>query len=124
MPFLEAVPIIFISALTGQRTFRALDLAWQVGEERTKRIATRELNTQLANLVEAVQPPHRRGRPIRFYYAAQVATRPPVFALFTNYPRDVPKNYLRYLMRGFREAWGFTGTPIRLRLRARRKGRH
>lgn len=122
-PMLRAVPIVFISALTGQRVVRALDLASEVGEARSKRVATHELNEQLGVLTAAVQPPERRGRPIRFYYAAQVATAPPLFALWTNYPRDVPVNYLRYLINGFRKAWGFTGTPIRLKLRARRKGR-
>lgn len=122
-PMLKAVPIVFISALTGQRVSRVLDLASQVGEERSRRVATHELNKQLGVLTAAVQPPERRGRPIRFYYATQVATAPPVFALWTNYPRDVPVNYLRYLINGFRKAWGFTGTPIRIKLRARRKGR-
>lgn len=121
--FLSAVPIVFISALTGQRVQRTVDLAWQVGEERARRIPTHELNAQLQSLTEAVQPPQKRGRPIRFYYATQVRTAPPVFVLFTNYPREVPTNYLRYLTNGFRRAWGFRGSPIRLKLRARRKER-
>ncbi len=122
-PMLRAVPIIFISALTGQRVDRALDIASRVGEERSRRIPTHELNEQLRTLTEAVQPPERRGRPIRLYYATQVATGPPLFVLWTNYPRDVPVNYLRYLINGFRQAWGFDGTPIRLKLRARRRRR-
>ncbi|UCC49696.1 MAG: ribosome biogenesis GTPase Der [Gemmatimonadota bacterium] len=121
VPFLSAVPIVFISALTGQRVQRALDLAWQVGEERAKRVPTHELNDRLRVLTEAVQPPQKRGRPIKFVYATQVRTGPPLFALWTNYPRDVPDSYVRYLIKGFREAWGFRGTPIRIRLRARRK---
>jgi len=121
VPFLSAVPIVFISALTGQRVQRALDLAWQVGAERAKRVATHELNTCLHRLTEAVQPPQKRGTPIKFFYATQVRTRPPVFALWTNYPRDVPDSYIRYLIKGFREAWGFLGTPIRVKLRVRRK---
>ncbi|MGD2217859.1 MAG: ribosome biogenesis GTPase Der [Gemmatimonadales bacterium] len=121
--FLEAVPIVFTSALNGQRVGRALDLAWQVGQERAKRIPTPELNRQLAILTETVQPPQKRGRPLRFYYAAQVGSAPPTIAVWTNYPKDVPENYARYLVKGFRKAWGFSGTPIRLRLRARRKGR-
>jgi GTP-binding protein len=123
VPFLTAVPIVIGSALTGQRVARAGDLAWQVGEERARRIPTHELNAGLQSLVEAVQPPQKRGRPIRFYYATQVGAAPPVFVLFTNYPRDVPVNYLRYLMNGFRKTWGFRGSPIRLKLRARRKER-
>jgi GTP-binding protein len=121
VPFLSAVPIVFISALTGQRVQRALDLSHQVGEERQKRISTHELNARLRDLTEAVHPPQKRGRPIKFFYATQVKAAPPVFAVWANYPRDVPENYLRYLVNGFREAWGFTGSPIRLKLRARRK---
>lgn len=123
MPFLRGVPIVFISALTGQRVHRALDLAWQVGEERGKRIETHALNAKLSMLTESLQPPQKRGRPIRFYYATQARTHPPLFVLFTNYPRDVPANYIRYLVNGFREAWGFQGSPIRVKLRARQKGR-
>ncbi len=123
VPFLQAVPIVFISALTGQRVRRTLDLAWTVGEERAKRVETSEFNNRLRALVEAVQPPQRRGRPLKFLYGAQVRSKPPVFALWTNYPRDVPDSYLRYLMNGFRKAWGFHGSPIKIRLRARRKER-
>ncbi len=123
VPFLAAVPIVFISALSGQRLPRVLDLVWRVGIERTKRISTHELNTRLQKLTEALQPPHRRGRPIRFYYGTQARTAPPLFVLFTNYPRDVPENYIRYLANGFRDAWDFTGSIIRIKLRARRKER-
>jgi GTP-binding protein len=117
------VPIVFISALSGQRVQRTVDLAWQVGQERAKRVPTHELNTRLQALTETVQPPQKRARPIKFYYGTQVKTAPPVFALFTNYPRDIPENYIRYLMNGLRETWGFTGSQIRLKLRARRKER-
>lgn len=123
IPFLSAVPIVFISALNGQRVRRALDIAWQVGEERKKRVSTHEVNTQLQSLTEAVQPPQRRGQPLKFFYATQVKEAPPAFAIWCNYPKDVPENYVRYLMKGFRKAWGFTGSPIRLKLRARRKER-
>jgi len=123
VPFLSAVPIIFISALSGQRVQRTIDLAWQVGGERKRRVSTPELNTELHTLTEALQPPHRRGKPLKFFYATQVKEAPPAFAIWCNYPKDVPENYVRYLMNGFRKAWGFTGSPIRLKLRARRKER-
>ncbi len=122
-PMLSEVPIVFISALTGQRVRRALDLAWQVGEERAKRVATHELNQRLHALTETVRPPERRGRPVKFYYATQAATSPPLFVIWTNYPRDVPDHYVRYLINGFRKTWGFAGTPIRVRLRARSRER-
>ena len=123
VPFLSDVPIVFISALRGQRAQRALDIAWQVGEERKRRIPTSELNEQLRNLTEAVHPPQARGRPVNFLYATQVGTAPPTIAVWVNYPKDVPENYVRYLINGFRAAWGFTGVPIRLKLKARRKER-
>ena len=121
MPFLEHVPVVFISALTGQRLDRVLDIAWEVGEERTRRIPTPELNSVLESLTAAVRAPQRRGRPVKFYYATQARTRPPLFVLWTNYPDDVPENYVRYLVNGFREAWAFKGTPIRIKLRARKR---
>ncbi|KPK62799.1 MAG: hypothetical protein AMS21_07135 [Gemmatimonas sp. SG8_38_2] len=123
VPFLSAVPIVFISALSGQRVRRAIDLAWQVGGERKHRVSTHELNTELQRLTEALQPPHRRGKPLKFFYATQIKEAPPAFAVWCNYPKDVPENYVRYLINGFRKAWGFTGSPIRLKLRARRKER-
>jgi GTP-binding protein len=123
VPFLEAVPIVFISALSGQRVTRALDIAWQVGQERTRRVSTSELNDQLIALTETVQPPQKRGTPLKLFYATQVGAAPPVFAIWVNYPKDVPENYIRYLMNGFRKAWGFLGSPIRVKLRARRKQR-
>jgi GTP-binding protein len=123
VPFLTDVPIVFISALSGQRVHRALDIAWQVGEERQKRISTKEVNETLQALTEAVHPPHRRGSPIKFGYASQVSTAPPIFAVWSNYPKDVPENYARYLVNGFRDAWGFMGVPLRLKLKARRKDR-
>lgn len=121
VPFLEHVPIIFISAATGQRVHRVLDLIWQVGQERKRRIPTSELNSVLGSLTRGVQPPHRRGRPIKFYYATQPRSEPPLFVLWANYASDVPENYLRYLSRGFRGALGFIGVPIRLKLRARKR---
>ena len=123
MPFLEHIPIVFLSALTGQRVHRALDLVWQVGEERGRRIATSELNDVLKQLVTEVRPPQRRGQPIRFYYATQPKTNPPLFVIFVNYPRDVPEHYIRYLSNGFRRAWGFLGSPLRIKLRSRKRKR-
>jgi GTP-binding protein len=123
-PFLEHVPIVCVSALTGQRVRRAIELAIEVAESRAQRIATPEVNRRLRELVAAFPPPHVRGRPIRLYYGAQVRTKPPVFAIWTQDPKAVPKAYARYLIHGFRAAWGFRGTPIRLRFRARRRARH
>jgi GTP-binding protein len=67
-------------------------------------------------------PPQAPGEEVKLLYATQVATAPPVFAIFSNRPEQVPEAYQRYLVNGFREAWGFRGSPIRLRFR-RRSGR-
>jgi GTP-binding protein len=123
VPFLEAVPIVFISALTGQRVRRALDIALEVAKERSKRIPTPEVNEVLRSLTERVPPPQSRGRSVRLYYATQARSEPPLFVIWTNLPREIPKHYVRYLVNGFREAWRFTGSPIRMRFRARRRKR-
>jgi GTP-binding protein len=116
-PFLAWVPFLFASALTGQRVRKILDMIVQVQEERTRRVDTHEVNEVLTHLVRRQPPPHHRGRPVKIKYATQVTTRPPTFALFANYPKEVPAHYIRYLLNGFRDRWSFTGSPVRLRLR-------
>jgi GTPase len=118
-PSLKWVPVLFSSALTGQRVRKALDLIVEVAENRETRIATRAVNDVLRQLVERTAPPQYRGHPIKMFYATQVAVKPPVFVIFTNQPDGVPEHYMRYLSNGFRAAWQFMGSPLRLRLRAR-----
>jgi len=120
IPFLQWVPIVFASALTGQRVRKCLDLVLEVQEERHRRIDTSEVNRVLEALVGRQQPPHYRGRPLKIRYATQVSVAPPTFAVFANYPKEIPEHYIRYLHNGFREAWTFMGTPLRLRLRGSR----
>jgi GTP-binding protein len=122
-PFLEAVPFLFLSALTGQRVRRSLDLLLEVAAERQKAIATPEVNRVLGDLVREQPPPHSRGRPVRLRYATQTGTGPPSFVVFSNLPREVPRTYVRYLQNGFRAAWGFRGSPIRVSFRASRAER-
>lgn len=120
IPFLAWVPIVFTSALTGQRVRKVLDLVLEVQEERQRRIETSEVNRVLERLVVRQPPPHFRGRAVKIRYGTQVTVAPPTFALFSNFPKEVPPHYVRYLHNGFREAWEFMGTPIRLRLRGSR----
>jgi GTP-binding protein len=120
IPFLAWVPFLFASALTGQRTRKALDLILEVYEERRRRIDTHEVNEALEHLLRRQPPQHHRGRPVKIKYGTQVASAPPVFALFANYPKAVPAHYIRYLHNGFRARWTFQGTPIRIRLRSSR----
>ncbi len=120
IPFLKWVPIVFTSAVTGQRVRKVLDLVLEVQDERGRRIDTAEVNRVLERLVGRQPPPHARGRPVKIRYGTQVSVAPPTFALFSNMPKEIPAHYLRYLHNGFREAWTFMGTPIRIRLREQR----
>lgn len=120
IPFLQWVPIVFTSALSGQRVRKCLDLVLEVEEQRQRRIETHEVNEVLARLVDRQPPPHFRGRKVKVKYATQVSVAPPTFAIFANYPKEIPDHYIRYLHNGFREAWTFMGAPIRLRLRSSR----
>ena len=116
-PFLKFVPFIFTSAITGQRVTRILDTIITVEAERGKRISTSQVNTTLEGLIARRQPPQAAGREVRLMYATQVDVAPPTFAVFGNNPDAVQEHYLRYLHNGFREAWGFTGNPLRILLR-------
>ncbi len=117
-PFLQWVPIVFTSALSGQRVRRCLDLILEVNAERSRRVDTHEVNEVLERLVRRQPPPHHRGRPVKVKYATEVSVRPPTFAVFANFPKAIPAHYIRYLHNGFRAAWTFMGTPIRLRIRS------
>jgi GTP-binding protein len=116
-PFFKFVPFIFLSALTGQRVAKVLSVILDVEEERKKRITTSQVNTTLEALVARRQPPQAAGREIKLNYATQVETAPPTIAVFGNNPDLVQEHYIRYLHNGFREAWGFTGSPLRVVMR-------
>jgi GTPase len=119
VPFLAFVPFLFTSARTGQRVTRALDVLLEVDAERSKRITTSQVNNTLEELVARRQPPQAAGREIKLMYATQVEVAPPTIAVFGNHPELLAEHYVRYLHNGFREAWGFTGNPLRIVLRRR-----
>ncbi|MDA0330221.1 MAG: ribosome biogenesis GTPase Der [Gemmatimonadetes bacterium] len=121
IPFLQWVPIVFTSALTGQRIRKCLDLVLEVNETRSKRVETHEVNEVLEALARRQPPPHFRGKRVKVKYATQVSVRPPTFAIFSNFPRELPEHYIRFLHNGFRDAWSFMGSPIRLNLRGGRE---
>ncbi len=116
-PFLRYVPFLFTSALTGQRVMKLLDTILAVQGERERRIATARVNERLGELLARLQPPQAAGHEVKLNYAAQVEVKPPTFAIFGNHPELVAENYLRYLHNGFRESWGFVGSPLRIVLR-------
>jgi GTP-binding protein len=119
-PFLDFVPFVYVSAKTGQRLPRVLDVVLTVAAERQKRVSTAEVNRVLGALVERQQPPQPVGESVRLFYGAQIATAPPQFAIVSNRPDAISETYTRYLLRGFRDAWAFTGAPLNLKFRRKR----
>lgn len=109
---LNYVPIVSISALTGQRIERILDLSIQVIEERKKKISTPELNNFIELLLKEKQLPVKRGKQLKIHYAVQVKSNPPVFKFFMNNPQELPANYRRFIENKLREQYGFKGVPI------------
>jgi GTP-binding protein len=120
-PFLEYIPFLYISAKSGQRVHRLLDLIVQVAAERAKRVPTSEVNRVLEELVDRQQPPQPVGESVRLLFASQIGTAPPKFAVVSNRPDAIPESYTRYLVRGFREAWAFTGAPLAIKYRRNRR---
>ncbi|MBA3645348.1 MAG: ribosome biogenesis GTPase Der [Gemmatimonadaceae bacterium] len=119
-PFFKFVPFIFTSALSGQRITKILDAIVEVEKERGKRITTSQVNSTLEQLVARRQPPQAAGREVKLNYATQVEASPPTIAVFGNNPDLVQEHYIRYLQNGFREAWGFTGNPLKVVMRSKR----
>jgi GTP-binding protein len=119
--FLDYVPMLFISALTGQRVDQVLPTALRVQDARFIRIATAELNRILQEAIARHAPPSKAGKRLKFYYATQARVDPPTFVFFVNDPRLVHFSYKRYLENQLREHYGFLGTPLRLSFRKRGK---
>jgi GTP-binding protein len=121
LPQMRGAPVVTLSALTGERLDSLLPAVLSADAAWNRRIATGPLNDWLAAMLEHHAPPlDPRGRPIRLRYMTQTGARPPSFAVFCNRPKDLPPAYVRYLENGLREAFGFVGTPIRIRLRGGR----
>jgi len=113
--FLSYAPIMFLSGLTGEKVKRIFELVDRVLVEYRKRIETAELNRWLERALARQSPPMRRGRALKIKYITQTSASPPTFALFVNDPELMHFGYERYLINQLREAYGFEGTPIRIR---------
>lgn len=118
--FMSYVPILFISAKTGQRVDQVLPLAMKVQEERLVRLSTSQINRILHEAQDKHSATSRTGTSLHIYYGTQVRSDPPTFLLFVNDPKLGHFTYLRFLENRIREEYPFTGTPIRLVLKARR----
>jgi len=112
--FMDYVPMLFISAKTGQRLDQVLPTALRVQEERMARITTAMLNRVLRDAQDAHPAPSHAGRQLKIYYGAQVRVDPPTFLLHVNDTKLFHFSYRRYLENKFREAYGFIGTPIKI----------
>jgi len=117
--FLDFVPVLFISAKTGQRVSQVLPAALQVQEERLIRIPTGELNRLLQKALNAHPPPSRKGKRLNILFVSQIRTNPPTFLFHVNNPDLVHFSYSRYLENRIRNEYGFLGTPIRISFRKR-----
>ena len=119
--FLDYVPVLFISALTGQRVNQVLTTALEVREARFMRIPTGPLNRVVQEALERHAPPSRRGRRLKIYFASQPSVDPPTFVFHINDPKLLHFSYERYLENRLREAYGFPGTPLKLLFRGRKR---
>ncbi len=116
MPYAE---IVFISALTGQRTNKLFDIIDMVSENHAMRVATGVLNEIMAEAVAMQQPPTDKGKRLRLYYITQVSVKPPTFVIFVNHRELMHFSYTRYMENQIRETFGFRGTPLRFIIRER-----
>ncbi len=117
--FMPYAPILFISALTGQRVSRIFELVRYVYEQNALRISTGMLNNILADATARVQPPTDKGKRLKLLYMTQTGVRPPTFAIFCNDRTLFHFSYQRYVENQLRSVFGLEGTPIRLLIRER-----
>ncbi len=115
------VPILFISALTKQRIFKALETSIKVFKNRRQRISTPELNRVMLKEIENYQPPAHKGKYIKIKFVTQLPTHAPTFAFFCNFPKYIKDSYKRYLENKLRSHYDFTGVPLKLFFRNKSK---
>lgn len=111
------IPAVFISALSGQRVTKVLELTKIVYNESRKKIPTPELNDFLQQIIGRNHPPARRGKHIKINYMTQTEIGPPTFLFFANYPILIDKSYISYIENQIRHKYGFKGVPFRLKFR-------
>ena len=117
LSYMTYAPVVFLSALTGQRVDRLFAVIGAVFAQNTSRITTGMLNSVLADATARVQPPTDKGRRLKIYYMTQAGTKPPHFVIFCNDARLFHFSYQRYLENQIREVFGLQGTPVRITIR-------
>ena len=113
-PQLSYVPLLFVSALTGQRVKKLLDLSLVIHREYCTRVPTPALNNLLVKLTNAHEPPRSGSVRPALKYITQIKIQPPTFLIFARHADKIQSHYEAYLMHGIREAFGFSGTPLRI----------
>ena len=117
LAFMSYAPVLFISAMTGQRTQRIFELVNFVNDQSAMRITTGMLNNVLADATARVQPPTDKGKRLKIYYMTQTGIRPPNFVVFCNSRELFHFSYQRYIENQIRAVFGLEGTPIRMVIR-------
>lgn len=122
LSYLSYAPILFISALTGQRVDKLFPIINEVNENNAKRVSTSMLNDVLREAITMVQPPSDKGRRLKIYYITQASIRPPTFVVFCNSAKLFHFSYQRYIINNIRNNFGgLEGTPVRLIIREKKK---
>ena len=121
LPFIQYAPILYTSALTGQRVRRVTELVKYVADQQSMRIRTGVLNELLRDAVAVNPPPAHKGRPLKVLFMTQAGIEPPTFVIFVNDPELMHFSYLRFLENKLRETFGFEGAPLRLIVRGRKE---
>lgn len=121
LPFTQYAPIVFVSALTGQRIRNILDMILEVDKESKKRIPTADLNRFLEKTIAKFPPSHSSGKHTKIYYITQVKTHPPTFVFFCNNAKLVTKHYRKYLENQLRDNFTFSGATIKALFRGRKE---
>jgi GTPase len=119
--FMDYVPLMFISAKTGQRVEQVMPMALRVQEERLARITTSKLNAVLQSAQDAHAAPSHAGRQLKIFYGTQVRSDPPTFMIYVNDPKLMHFSYLRFLENRIREEYSYLGTPVRIVVKGRRE---
>ena len=119
--FLQYAPVLYTSALTGQRVHRVTDLVKYVADPQSMRIKTSVLNELLRDAIAINPPPSYKGRPLKVLFMTQAGIKPPKFIIFVNDPELMHFSYLRFLENKIRETFGFEGAPLKLIVRGRKE---
>lgn len=120
LKFVSYAPVLTVSAMTRRRVTKVFNEIDKVMTERERRVPTSELNRLFERIIAGHEPPLFLGKRVKYYYITQTGIRPPTFVVFVNFPEGVHFSYLRYIENGLREAFGFSGTPLRIFVKPRR----